>query len=184
MPVALLPFYTLVYLIDLMLFIPIRTIVDTDSNIYPLSQLTDSGYVTDAKERTFEMIFYSEDAGVRPLLTTSSIAGALFGALHCLAWHFHFPSPAEQVLWRIASLGVVGSCTVTFLTVMCFNPNFFFLYHYHRPKFYLSTAPFAMVSFVYPVARITFLVLAITSLRSLPPSAFDTVNWVEFFPHI
>lgn len=41
-----------------------------------------------------------------------------------------------------------------------------------------------LIPFVYPVSRITLLVLAVISLRSLPPSAFDTVDWVEFVPHI
>lgn len=40
------------------------------------------------------------------------------------------------------------------------------------------------VPIVYPFARITLLVLAVASLRSLPLSAFDSVPWVEFIPHM
>lgn len=140
-----------------------------------------------AKEQTrvFSMIFYSEHVSGTSLFGTSSIAGALFGAVHCLAWHFSFPSHAEQIIWRIASLGIVGSCAVTFQTILCW---------YLREQlgaFWLlvlltssGTLICILACFVYPVARITLLVLAVTSLRSLPPSAFDTVDWVEFFPHI
>ncbi|SJL08989.1 uncharacterized protein ARMOST_12365 [Armillaria ostoyae] len=33
--------------------------------------------------------------------------GWLFGAIHCAAWSFSFPSPAEKVLWRSSSLAIV-----------------------------------------------------------------------------
>lgn len=130
------------------------------------------------KENTFGMIFYSEDTGAKPLLVTSSITGALFGAIHCLAWHFRFSSPVEQIMWRIASLGVVGSYAVTFLTILCFD----LIGGLDGPQYRLL--PGVLASFVYPIARITLLVLAIISLRSLPRSAFDTVDWVKFAPHI
>lgn len=118
-----------------------------------------------------------------PLLTTFSIAGALFGVVHCLAWHFSFPSQVERVMWISASLGVVGSCTATFLTVLS-EPYINRLYNLHRVLCYLCTAPFAIATFIYPVARITLLVLALTSLRFLPTSALDTIDWVELVPHI
>jgi hypothetical protein len=43
-------------------------------------------------------------------------------------------------------------------------------------------ASFQVVAYV--VARITLLVLAFTSLRSLPPEAYQTVRWTTFIPHI
>lgn len=181
---ALLPFHTLVYLVDLMLFIPIKVILASGTGFPALSYFTGSGYDTEAWETAFKTILYSEDAGVKPLLTTSSVAGSLFGVVHCLAWNFSFPSHAEQIMWRTASLGVVGSCVVTLITVLCPAVGSPSLYHINRVLFYLSAAPCAMASFVYPVVRIILLVLAVTSLRSLPHSAFDTVDWVEFVPHI
>ena len=36
----------------------------------------------------------------------------------------------------------------------------------------------------YISARITILVLSIITLHNLPPSAFETVNWLSFIPHI
>jgi hypothetical protein len=30
--------------------------------------------------------------------------GMLFGLLHCAAWDFHFPTPVERLLWRIAAV--------------------------------------------------------------------------------
>lgn len=134
------------------------------------------------------MMFYSETARIGPLLCTSAFAGAVFGAIHCLAWHFSFPSHADQVMWRLASLGVVTSCFVTFQTA--------FFYYVTDPDgtggFWTVLITLVLIGLrlcfwaliVYPVARIALLILSITSLRSLPPSAFATIDWVELVPHI
>ena len=37
---------------------------------------------------------------------------------------------------------------------------------------------------LYIIARAVTLVLAFTSLRDLPPGAFDTVHWTTFIPHV
>ena len=37
---------------------------------------------------------------------------------------------------------------------------------------------------LYVIARVFTLVLAFTSLRDLPPGAFDTVHWTTFIPHV
>ena len=37
---------------------------------------------------------------------------------------------------------------------------------------------------LYIIARIFTLILALTSLRDLPPGAFDTVHWTTFIPHV
>ena len=40
------------------------------------------------------------------------------------------------------------------------------------------------VGLLYIIAQAVTLVLALTSLRDLPPGAFDTVHWTTFIPHI
>lgn len=141
----------------------------------------------DEQIKVFSMMFYSEKADAEPLLGTSSVAGAVFGAVHCLAWYFSFSSRVEQIMWRAASLGIVGSCIATFQSVVCYDvdkcANGFwsrFRHRYYQTTLYLSV----LAIIVYPMSRITLLAVAITSLRSLPPSAFDTVDWIEFIPHI
>lgn len=34
----------------------------------------------------------------------SGLAGGLFGAIHCIAWNFTFPTSGEQTIWRLMSL--------------------------------------------------------------------------------
>lgn len=140
------------------------------------------------------MIFYSEDADVRTLLGSSSIAGALFGAVHFLAWSSTFPSSLEQTLWRAASLGVVLSCGLSLAGTLVLCLAEFIESRVDTIGIALGCVLIVLgtlfpifsipVPIVYPLARITLLVLAVASLRSLPHSAFDSVPWVEFIPHI
>lgn len=182
----------LFWVVDLVLIIPIDKILrssdDTSfSYIFPL------GFNVEAEDESFSTILYSEDAGIHPLLSTASIAGALFGAVHCLAWSFTFPSFVEKILWRTASLGVVGACVLSCVVILTWDrlerqatsetktvASVLVLFTVTVP----AALTMILIPFVYPVSRITLLVLAVISLRSLPPSAFDIVDWVEFVPHI
>lgn len=140
------------------------------------------------------MTFRSEDAQGEPLVCSSAIAGALFGAMHCLAWHFIFPSHVEQIMWRAASVTVFGSCLGVFLAVLAsaasngldvgsgvvdvvFSVLMSFI-------FFLTFCSSTVSVVFYPIARVCLLILALTSLRSLPPSAFETVHWIELMPHM
>lgn len=184
---AALLLYSPILVIDLVLFIPIEMILHFGPENGSLSNFVDSIYDTSVVEETFSMMFYSENADIKSVLGTSSLAGVLFGAVHCLAWNFSFPSHVEQIMWRAASLGVITSCAAALLTALCFNFN-------HDPNrlWEVLVALLARVgvvlsglaAFIYPVARIILLVLGITSLRSLPSSAFDTINWIDLVPHI
>lgn len=140
-----------------------------------------SGFNVETEDDIFTMMFYSEDAVVRPLFSTSSLAGVLFGAIHCIAWDFSFPSHVEQIMWRTACLGVIGSCFMSLV-----GAAYASAISRRFGKLAYSVLPSALifVALLYPVARITLLVLSITSLRSLPPAALHTVEWAEFVPHV
>ncbi|KIK53962.1 hypothetical protein GYMLUDRAFT_1024781 [Collybiopsis luxurians FD-317 M1] len=110
-------------------------------------------------------------------------ATVLFGAIHCLAWTFKFPSTTEQLLWRTCAL------LVTFL------PLFLALYHliYDKHIAFRGREPrwaswftfFALVIFLfYLFARISLIVQAFLALRDLPPGAFEVAQWTSFLPHI
>lgn len=121
-------------------------------------------------------MFQGEETGVRSLMLINAAAGALLGGIHCLAWQFSFPSRIEQIMWRAASLALVGSCAVIFCIFILVD----FLTTYCFVVLLLG----GLSSFIYSVARIILLVLTISSLRSLPPSAYDVIDWVELVPHI
>lgn len=162
----------------------------------PISQIlhnaaADSGHMISDQSGFFSMMFYSEDAEIKPLFTAASIAGALFGGVHCLAWHFSFPSQADQILWRVASSGIVSTWALSFVGTWILDLVDDLRTEYQAMRkisrrFLLLLIIILMLisSVMYFVSRLMLLVLAVTSLRSLPSSALDTVNWVEIVPHI
>jgi hypothetical protein len=100
------------------------------------------------------------------------IISIVFGGIHCIAWSFPFPSHAEQLLWRISSIPITG--VPLLLLVLFFIPDKF------SPRYIVVN----IFPILYLLARVTLLVLAFMALRSLPPSALQTVHWTTFLPHI
>ena len=104
--------------------------------------------------------------------------GACFGAIHCIAWDFSFPTSAELLIWRIASASItavpiymffgfilgaaLGNVDVSITEVILFLPP----------------------SILYILARVVTLILAFISLRDLPLGAYQAVHWTTFIPHI
>ncbi|KAJ3848173.1 hypothetical protein EV368DRAFT_49830 [Lentinula lateritia] len=101
----------------------------------------------------------------------------VFGAIHCAAWAFIFPTKVEQTSWRIFSLIVIfvplalictdlwkdkldGHIQNIVSIILCFVVSFFVL------------------------ARLGLIVQAFLALRSLPNNSFAIVEWVNFLPHI
>ncbi|KIK61493.1 hypothetical protein GYMLUDRAFT_166351 [Collybiopsis luxurians FD-317 M1] len=105
-------------------------------------------------------------------------AAILFGAIHCAAWTFAFPSAVERVCWRIAS--VIVTCVPLYMIFAVWN-------HMRRHSFESeSTVHYIglVVSIAYVLARLALIVLPLLALQDLPPLAFETVEWISFVPHI
>jgi hypothetical protein len=133
------------------------------------------------------------------LFTTPAVA-VVFGAIHCIAWRFAFPSDAERILWRVNS--VVITSTPILFAVMAVVESFDLI----DPEVDLSLAlpgvagDFLGVlfiglvillavlvyicAFVYPIGRVFLLVLPFLSLRALPAEAYLSVHWTTLIPHI
>ena len=136
----------------------------------------------------FEMIGGDDDeetffvVGRRGRWDISSVSGMtivtmVFGGIHCVAWSFHFPSQTEQLLWRISSTAITGIplALIGIGLIQLDDDN---------PVEVILAFTFILLVFLYPVSRILLLVLCLTTLRSLPLSAYQTVQWTIFFPHV
>jgi len=111
-----------------------------------------------------------------------SILGIAFGAMHCIAWSYTFPSRAEFVLWRTSCIAMMA---VPFLTtVACALIATKHSGELLKYIFLACIACLAPFSLLYIAARITTIVMAFTTLRSLPSEAFTVVDWTTFIPHI
>ncbi|KAK0229401.1 hypothetical protein EDD85DRAFT_1026871 [Armillaria nabsnona] len=133
---------------------------------------------------------------------TMVCVGSLFGAFHCAAWSFYFPSHAEMVLWRFASTAVLiglfigGNYNSIGLIAGLVNREWLSKLDRTFNVPWKDTKPWVkilnliyllmmLVGIVaYIVARIMLIILAFLQLRSLPPFAFCTVQWTTYIPHI
>ncbi|KAK0440701.1 uncharacterized protein EV420DRAFT_1315853 [Desarmillaria tabescens] len=121
--------------------------------------------------------------------------GSLFGAFHCMAWSFYFPSHTEMLLWRFSSvsvmIGLLAAVVVIFI-VEGYCPKWISKLPRLLPYWLMGdsiwelcfTALFFGGILAYIVGRIILIVLAFTQLRSLPQLAFHTVQWTTYIPHI
>ena len=136
------------------------------------------------------MIFYCERADAKPLLYFSAVAGAAFGSIHCAAWNFDFPSHVERIMWRTASLTLVGVCLSIFLAepaekvIRSVLRSRMRRYEGSLGKYFFFREIAFIPTVIYPIARLTLLILALLSLRHIPESALQTVTWTKFIPHI
>jgi hypothetical protein len=130
--------------------------------------------------------FYAGKLGddeVRYTYIAGGLVAMIFGAVHCIAWSFQYPSYTEQMLWRLSSIAIV--CLPVFYLVMWTVPLVSWDIA-NSPEWlrYLLAIIAIIVAFLYGLARAMLLVLALMSFRSLPAGAYQTVSWTTYIPHV
>ena len=133
-------------------------------------------------DTTFFIVGWKSDGPHENIRYLGSVfIATVFGAIHCMAWSFHFPTRAEQILWRISSLAT-ASIPGVWAIVAPLIGFFLMIYEAHRS----DAANFLIVFplFLYAVGRIALLALCLMALRSPPPSSLQTVQWINFLPHV
>lgn len=104
---------------------------------------------------------------------------AIYGGIHLIAWNAHFPSTVEQIMWRFSACIVASSAFLFWGWPLVVT----FMWPEHEEPFWFLPL-FVISLLVYTSARLFLVLEAFISIRSLPVGAYDTVNWVNFFPHI
>ena len=109
--------------------------------------------------------------------------GVCFGAIHCIAWHFSFPTHTELLMWQISSIAItiLPICIPLMIFLAGSLGGLLDLQKFAYIVFY--SAP-VIGGILYILARAITLVLAFVSLRELPPGGYETVHWTTFIPHI
>ncbi|KAK3986966.1 hypothetical protein QBC44DRAFT_383592 [Cladorrhinum sp. PSN332] len=116
--------------------------------------------------------------------------GAIFGALHFLAWNIEFPTEVESTLWRVSSVVTTVWPVYMLLTIEpvlkrlgAIHRRFLSLKHTN-----LSWAPIRYAQYFFVLAmvlgRLYLIVEGFASLRSLQKGCYDTPQWQNFLPHI
>lgn len=113
-----------------------------------------------------------------------ALCPALFGAIHVASWNIKLLTNVEQWLWRASALycctaGLIFNALIMF-NVVCED-------YFHFSEATLDTMyALTVVAFVtvYVIARLYMIVEVFLSLRALPASAYESVQWSSFVPHI
>jgi hypothetical protein len=109
-----------------------------------------------------------------------ALAGTLFGVIHCIAWSFSFPTSAERIIWRTASL-----CIALFFVCwpIAFIQRLLIPCRGLGDKAWrVSWSVNLVANLIYAVARISLLVLVFRCLFFVPAEGFAT-TWADEIPH-
>jgi hypothetical protein len=116
---------------------------------------------------------------------TIILLASTFGAIHCLAWYFAFPTPEVRMLWRVCSVFLAAAPIVIGLLY------FLFLVGWCGPAIFEAPVvvgyliqffmPFAWIS--YAAAHLSLIVIAFYRLWHVPPTAHQAIEWVDLFIH-
>ena len=117
----------------------------------------------------------STDACIDGLLAFSLM---IFGSVHLASWNSMLPSTIELWMWR-------GSCLFCVIYAGVFVLSIVWDVFHDAGALSDVLENLAVYGvFVYFIARIYMIVEVFISLRALPASAFQTVQWSSFLPHI
>ena len=105
--------------------------------------------------------------------------GVCFGAIHCIAWHFSFPTHTELLMWRVMCVAITA--VPIYITLGLFLGFWLADMGFGETVIYFFPISGGLL---YILARAVTLVLAFISLRDLPPGAYETVHWTTFIPHV
>ena len=108
--------------------------------------------------------------------------GVCFGAIHCIAWFFSFPTHVELLIWRISSVAITA--VPIYMPSMVLLGSWLENRDLERPAVTVYLFSLVPAGILYIIARAATLVLASLSLRDLPPGAYETVHWTTFIPHV
>ncbi|EIW74610.1 hypothetical protein CONPUDRAFT_77893 [Coniophora puteana RWD-64-598 SS2] len=115
-----------------------------------------------------------------------ALSSTIFGLVHVAASELSFPTRTEQVLWEVSSLITVLIPLMAILTTAVLGV----VYKKTTNCALASIIPatiwfiFCVSPALYVISRVALITIMFTSLRSLPPSSYETVPWTEVIPHL
>jgi len=150
------------------------------------------GFSVDLNKRDRVLTLMGESivvSGIDPLsaeglfLYVSFFASTCFGLIHLSAWEYSFPTDLEKKLWRISAM--VAICDPILIVGLMFPTKCMTTIRTKGPLITCFAVVLCIViTLSYVIARITLIGIMFSSLRSLSPSAHETVPWTELFPHL
>ena len=117
-------------------------------------------------------------------LPTIALCKALFRTTYFASWHFALLSHVERWLWRAS---MVYCCSVD-IFVWQLQTLLSVLWRFNcisrKKSRVLSTLIMYSAFSILPIIRLFMIFELFFNLRALPPSAYESVQWMSFLPHI
>lgn len=110
----------------------------------------------------------------------------LFGAAHCVAWNFEFPTALEKLFWRLSSVVTTAAMPFAYLLIQILDPisvTVFKVESQPRILEYIERVLLVLILVVFILARLFITVEVVRSLAFLPPGAFIS-TWTANIPHV
>ncbi|KAF5357673.1 hypothetical protein D9758_007407 [Tetrapyrgos nigripes] len=178
----------------------LKFVVFGGSNYYPEKSISVPIIWAGYPEESISVIWagYSyqfEGAGFMMTSVVASIVACLFGAIHCVAWNFSFPTSTEQTMWRISAafVALFPSLFSPGLATRCIQDGLYWESLLKRFRFlrYIELFPqWIYIAIIvtglplYVVCRLVLLTITFTTLRSLPADAYRDIDWTRYLPHM
>lgn len=109
---------------------------------------------------------------------------AIFGVIHVTSWNIKLLSHAEQWLWRGSALYCCTAGTifvlVPALVAICQDLSLI----REDISYIIATYALVVIASIYAIVRLYMIAEVFLSLRALPRSAYEEVQWSSFIPHI
>jgi len=146
----------------------------------PVGYLHVLSFVQDRSPNMSTEMFSSDDwawAGVfRPLIMF--LAFLVYGAIHSLAWGYNFPTNAEGIVWRCASVATASSGLIILLIIVRERTS------YSGTSRKLLHGMMYFLCFVAIAARSFLVVESFRALPNSPASIYEVPRWTAYIPHI
>ncbi|KAF9555535.1 hypothetical protein CPC08DRAFT_765859 [Agrocybe pediades] len=157
----------------------------------PLERLDVPGAPAYTSVPTFYSVRPNSIAANLQMGSSSCLAAALFGSIHCIGWSskIMFTSHATLWAWRIASVAITASpvvwCLAFIFGYVSLTVEDESVLKRISVKLTVWSYSLSIVTIaVYIAARITLLVLAFVELQHVPPAALANIQWANVLPFI
>ncbi|TFK49646.1 hypothetical protein OE88DRAFT_1632974 [Heliocybe sulcata] len=143
----------------------------------------DRWYDPELKDASVPTFFSGRRSSLRDdvAIGISVAFSVVFGAIHCTAWSFTFPSHIEALLWRICALATACLPLLRLTTYVLQRRGIASVKG--QSQLWMRAVTYSIV-ISYIAARAVLIALVFTLLRALPSSAYETVSWSLFIPHV
>jgi len=143
----------------------------------------------EAKDQQKVPIFYACSYDIHQVDIMTSVIPfitTVFGAIHCAAWSFSFPTKTEVEIWWSFSVFITADQAIGILLslINIAGKHMKISSKLVSPCRSLVTSVIVLTVPLYMVGRLVLLVEALLVLRDLPSGTYEIVRWTTFLPHI